>query len=305
MHPDVPGSRTMDEPMQASMGGDLEIEQWLDAFARVRLSPTERASARMRARVMREARLAMATPTWSTTATNSIDVARARRGGLARRGAGLLLAAGLTLAVAGGAMAASQAGGPLYPTRMWLETVTLPSAGAARTDADIGRLESRMDEVIAAASRGDRAAVSAALLAYEEIADEALIAAAGDAAAIERLRVALDRHVAVLQAVAAKVPPQASEAIGRNIDRAIERSSATLDRIHANPGGPGPQAAPAAKPDKTTKPTTKAIPAPTPEPTPERTQHPQPTPPPADPPRAPQEPKPDKTPSGHGRSQAP
>lgn len=305
MHPDVPGSRTMDESMQAFMGGDLEIEQRLDAFARVRLSPTERASARMRARVMREARLAMVSPTWSNTSTISIDIARSRRGGLARRGAGLLLAAGLTLAVAGGAMAASQAGGPMYPTRMWLETVTLPAAGAARTDADIERLESRMDEVIAAARRGDRGAVAAALLAYEDIADEALLAAAGDEAAIERLRIALDRHVAVLQAVAAKVPPQAGEAIGRNIDRAIEHSGATLDRIHANPGGPAPQSAPAVKPDHTAKPATKATPEPTPRPTPARTPRPPATPDPTEPPKGQPDPKPDKTPPANGRSEAP
>ena len=304
MHPDSSGSRTMDESMQASMGGDLEIEQRLDAFARVRLSPTERASARMRARVMREARLAMATPTWSRTTTASIDHARVLRGGLARRGGGLLLAAGLTLAVAGGAMAASQAGGPLYPTRMWLETVTLPTAGAARTDADIVRLESRMEEVIAAARRGDRAAVTAALLAYEDIADEALIAAAGDAAAIERLRIALDHHVAILQAVAAKVPPQASEAIGRNIDRAIEHNGATLDRIHANPGGPAPQSAPAVKPGHTARPA-KATPDPTPRPTPARTPRPQATPDPAEPPKGQPDPKPDKTPPGQGHSQDP
>jgi hypothetical protein len=295
----------MDELMQASMGGDLEIEQRLDAFARVRLSPTERASARMRARIMREARLAMATPTWSRTATASIDVARARRGGLARRGAGLLLAAGLTLAVAGGAMAASQAGGPLYPTRMWLETVTLPPAGAARTDADIVRLESRMEEVIAAARRGDHAAVAAALFAYGEIADEALIAAAGDEAAIERLRIALDRHVAVLQAVAAKVPPQASEAIGRNIDRAIEHNGATLDRIQAKPGGPAPQSAPAVKPDDAAKPVTNSTPEPTPKPTPARTPRPQPTPDAAEPPKGQPDPKPDQTPPSQGRSRGP
>jgi hypothetical protein len=287
------------------MGGDLEIEQRLDAFARVRLSPTERASARMRARIMREARLAMAAPAWSRPTTASIDHARALRGGLTRRGAGLLLAAGLTLAVAGGAMAASQAGGPLYPTRMWLETVSLPAAGAARTDADIVRLESRMEEVIAAARRGDRAAVAAALLAYEQIADEALIAAAGDEAAIERLRIALDRHVAVLEAIAAKVPPQASDAIGRNIDRAIEHNGATLDRIQANPGGPVPQPAPAVTPDQTAKPATKAIPEPTPRPTPARTPRPQPTPDPIEPPKSQPDPKPDKTPPGQGHSQDP
>lgn len=286
------------------MGGDLEIEQRLDAFARVRLSPTERASARMRARVMREARLAMAAPTWTRTTPASIDHARVLRGGLARRGAGLLLAAGLTLAVAGGAMAASQAGGPLYPTRMWLETVTLPATGAARTDADIVRLESRMEEVIAAARRGDRAGVAAALLAYGEIADEALIAAGGDEAAIERLRIALDRHVAVLLAIAAKVPPQASEAIGRNIDRAIEHNGATLNRIHANPGGPAPQSAPAVKPDPTAKPA-KATPESTPRPTPARTPRPEPTPDAIDPPKGQPDPKPDKTPPANVHSGAP
>lgn len=289
--------------MHVSIGGDLEIEQRLDAYARVRLSPTERASARMRARIMREALLAMATASTAST-TNSIDRARAqRRGGLLRRGAGVLLAAALSLAVAGGAMAAAQAGGPLYPTRMWLETITLPADGAARADADLVRLESRMQEVIAAARKGDRGAVAAALHAYQEIANEALLAATGDAAAIERVRLALDRHLAVLVAVAAKVPPQASEAIGRNIDRAIERNGATLDRIESNKGGGGPatQPGPAAKPDKTPKPAAN----PAAEPTPVRTQRPQPTPAATEPPKGPPNPKPDKTPPSHGRSQEP
>jgi cell division septation protein DedD len=293
----------MDDPMQASFGGDLEIEQRLDAYARVRLSPTERASARMRARVMREARLAMAAAS-TVSVTSSIDLARARRrDGLMRRGAGLLLAAGLSLAVAGGAMAAGQAGGPLYPTRMWLETITLPADGAARVDADLVRLESRMHEVIAAARKGDLGAVAAALLAYHEIADEALLSANGDAAAIERVRLALDRHLAVLEGVAAKVPPQASEAIGRNIDRAIERNGATLDRIESNKGGGGPATnpAPAAKPDRTPKPTATPAAAPTPA----RTQHPTPTPVATEPPKGPPDSKPDKTPPGHGRSQEP
>jgi hypothetical protein len=291
----------MDDPMQVSIGGNLEIEQRLDAYARVRLSPTERASARMRARVMREARLAIAAAPIAL-ATSSIDRARARhRGGLLRRGAGLLLAAALSLAVAGGAMAAAQAGGPLYPTRMWLETITLPADGAARVDADLVRLESRMQEVIAAARKGDRGAVAAALRAYQEIADEALLAATGDAAAIERVRLALDRHLAVLVAVAAKVPPQADDAIGRNIDRAIERNGATLDRIESNNGGGGPatQPGPAAKPDRTPKPAVK----PAAEPSPARTQRPQPTPAATEPPKGPPNPKPDKTPPGHSRSQ--
>jgi cell division septation protein DedD len=252
---------------------------------------------------MREARLAMAAAS-TASVTSSIDLARARRrGGLMRRGAGLLLAAGLSLAVAGGAMAAGQAGGPLYPTRMWLETVALPADGAARADAELVRLEARMQEVIAAARKGDRGAVAAALHAYQEIADEAFLAATGDAAATDRLRLALDRHLAVHEAVAAKVPPQASEAIGRNIDRAIERNGATLDQIESKKGGGGPatEPGPAAKPDKTPKPTAKPAAAPTPA----RTQRPEPTPPAAEPPKGPPDPKPDKTPPGHSRSQEP
>ena len=159
--------------------------------------------------------------------------------------------------------------------------------------------------MIAAARRGDRAAVAAALLAYGEIADEALIAAAGDEAAIDRLRIALDHHVAVLQAIAAKVPSQASEAIGRNIDRAIEHNGATLDRIHANPGGPVPQSAPAVQPDHTAKPATEATPDPTPRPTPARTPRPQPTPDATEPPKGQPDPKPDKTPPANGHSQDP
>jgi len=287
--------------MQVSIGGDLEIEQRLDAYALVRLSPTERASARMRARIMREARLSMAAGSTASLPRSIYTVRARRRGGLWRRGAGLLLAAGLSLAVAGGAMAAAQAGGPLYPTRLWLETIVLPADGAARTDADLVRLEARMQEVIAAARKGDRAAVAAALLAYQEIADEALLAATGDAAAIDRVRIALDRHLAVLEAVAAKLPPQASESIGRNIDRAIERNGATLDRIESNKGGPATQPGPAAKPDKTPKPAAK----PTPALVPARTQHPQPTPVVVEPPKGPPDPKPDKTPPGHGGSQTP
>lgn len=290
----------MDDPMQASIGGDLEIEQRLDAYARVRLSPTERATARMRARVMREARLALARGSTASLPV-SIDAARARRRGLIRRGAGLLVAAGLTLTVAGGAMAAAQAGGPLYPTRMWLETIALPADGAARADADLVRLEERMLEVIAAAREGDRAAVAAALLAYQQIADDALIAAHGDEAAIDRIRIALDRHLAILEAVAAKVPPQASEAMRRNIDRAIERNGATLERIESNKDRPATQPAPAAKPDMTPKPAA----APTPAPVPARTQRPQPTLVVVEPPKGPPDPKPDKTPPGRGHSQAP
>ncbi len=289
--------------MQVSIGGDLEIEQRLDAYARVRLSPTERASARMRARVMREARLAMAaaSPASVTSADRPGPRAAPRRPAATRcrpaarcgsvtrgrrRGHGRGAGRRAALSDADVARDDHPAGRRRRPRRRGSRATRITHAGGRR-----GGSQGRPRRRRGCASRlpGDRR--------------RGAPGGNGDAAAIDRVRLALDRHLAVLEAVAAKVPAQASEAIGRNIDRAIERNGATLDRIQSNKGGGGPaaQPGPAAKPDKTPKPAAK----PAAEPTPVRTQRPQPTPAATEPPKGPPNPKPDKTPPGHGRSQEP
>src|SRR5258706_16203122 len=106
-------------------------------------------------------------------------------------------AAGMGPAIAVGAIAAAQAGGPLSPTRMWIENATLPTAGAARAGAELSRLDARLFEATAAASRGDVGAVEAALDAYFRIADEATAAAIGDSALEAQVAAALDKHLAV------------------------------------------------------------------------------------------------------------
>ena len=283
--------------MQASTAGDIEIERRLADYARARLTPSDGAKARARARVMGEARLSFKSRAAEAAATAAGDLHQrhtASRRTALRRGAGLLLAAALSVGVVGGALAASGPGGPLYGPRVWLETVTLPTDASARADAEIRRLEERMTEIEAAVRSGDRAAVAAALAAYSEIADEALLDASGDEAAIERLRAALDRHVAVLQEVAGQVPWQATDAITRNIERAIEHNDATIHRIESNPGRPSTTngAAPATKPEKSAKP----------EPTPQAAATPKPAVKPAatpgGPPPAEPTPKPGKTPPG-------
>ena len=259
------------------MSGDLDMERRLEAYAAVRLSPSALAAARMRARVMREARLSFAAAEQSSARVASlVEIHARRRAGLLRRGAGVLLAACLSLGVAGGAMAAAQAGGPLYPTRMWLETITLPAVGADRMDAEIVRLESRLAEVVAAARSGDRGAVEAALLAYQSIADEAVSAGGGDLAASERLRLALDRHLAVLATVASNVPAQARDSIEQNILRAIEHNAATVQRMEDNRNGPTKPAVSAPAPNATARPARS--PKPTPEPAATHTPKPEPTP---------------------------
>jgi hypothetical protein len=291
----------MDEPMHATPTADMELEQRLDAYARARLSLAPDAAARIRARVMGDAHLALgstansrgltAVEARSVSHTNGWNRARLRRGGA------LLLAAGLAVGVLGGTAAAAQPGGPLYAPRIWVEQVTLPADPSQRAAAELRRLESRISEIETAARIGDQGGVAAAVAAYGDIADEALGDAGSDPSLLDLLRLALDRHLAVLQAVAATAPAEAQAAIERNIERAVERNDATLLRIgsrtsptNGNQGGgsntqpgvnQGPEAthAPAATPDTTKKPHPSAKPTPTPDPAPAiKTPAPAPTP---------------------------
>jgi hypothetical protein len=232
----------MDDPMQASMAADLEVQRRLEDFARGRLTASPASKARSRARVMREARLAFADraaqAAAASAATDQVAVAHSTtRRTVVRRGGALLAAAALSLVIVGGAFAASTAGGPLYGARVWLETVTLPAGPVDRATAEVARLETRLSEIRAAVLSGDRAAAAAALSAYEQIADEALAGAGTDNAVIETLMAALSRHVAVLQGVAAQVPAQAADSIDLNIELAISHTDAAIDRILAGPNG--------------------------------------------------------------------
>jgi hypothetical protein len=301
----------MDDEMQASIGAELEVGRRLDDYARARLTPSDAAKARARARVMREARLAFAGQAAAAARELAVEGTAHRRPGT-RRGVALLLAATLSLGVVGGAMAASVPGGPLYGARIWLEDVTLPSDPTERAAAELTRLESRLAELEAAVRSGNRGAAEAALAAYRQIADEAIAGAnaSGDEAAIARLAAALDRHVDNLTRVAGQVPPQAAESINGNIQRAIERNDAAIERIESRggtppngQGGQGSPGGPAVYPAATSAPAALPEPTPTPKPTkPPKptTKPPTPTDPPADPPAGPPTEKPGNQPGGQG-----
>ncbi len=275
--------------MNVSLGAQLELERRLDRYGQVRLSPSPAAVARMRARVMREARLGFAEAAETRTLALVGDDRRVRaRRHAARRAGGLLAAACLTLGLAAGTMAASQAGGPLYGPRLGLEALMLPADPTARADAEVVRLEARVADFVSAAGKGDHGAVAAALDAYQAIAEEALAAAGTDAAALETLRVALDRHLTVLEAVADKVPSQARPAIERNIERANDRNEIVLDRIEAATPKPRPVVPVAPVDDRTPRPERTPAPA--------STQKPEKTPKPAVVPTAQPEPVAEPTP---------
>lgn len=219
--------------------GDFEIERRLEAFARARLNPDRQVAARTRARVMREARLQFEAARIATHMAPA--VALATRRSTARRVATPLLAASLWAGIVVGSVAAAQAGGPLYPTRIWLENATLPSGPADRAAAELARLDTRLGDALSAAARADADAVAAALDAYRQIADETIASTAGNRDLEAIVAAALDRHVVVLTAVAdslaAKGNTTAEAAVETAIERAIEHNAAVVAGLATNGGG--------------------------------------------------------------------
>jgi hypothetical protein len=168
-------------------------------------------------------------------------VALAARRSSPRRILTPLLAASMWVGIAVGSVAAAQAGGPLYPTRISIEAATLPANAVDRTAAELARLDARLGDALSAAARGDAGAVAAALAAYRQIADETIAASTGNEDLEALVGAALDRHVAALTAVAASLEAKgnttAAAAVETAIDRAIEHNAAVVAGFAANGGG--------------------------------------------------------------------
>ena len=231
----------MDEDMLAIDAGDIELERRFDSYARARLSPDPGATARIRARVMREARLQLDAA--RIAAFVAPAVASSRRTTI-RRLAMPALAAAVWLGIAAGTMAAGQPGGPLYASRLWIETALLPATGGSRVEADLQRLDDRISEALAAANGGDRAGVAAALDAYAAIADDARATSGSELTLMARVEEALSRHQAVLTALVAGLDAKgndtAADAIERNLQRAIDRNAIVLRTIDGRGDGAAP-----------------------------------------------------------------
>jgi uncharacterized membrane protein YgcG len=230
----------MDEDMFVTEAGDFEIERRLESYARARLSADPQVVARIRARVMREARLQADAP--RVAAPDPLTARRARRMTPRRVSVGFLAAA-VWLGVAAGSIFAAQAGGPLYPARVWIEQATLPSEAGARTTAEFVRLDARLADALVAAARGDAGAVQAALDSYRQIADDTIAVAAGNATLVGLVADVLDRHILLLSDVAARLSDKgnttAATAVVASIARAIDHTQAAIVRLGGQPSGAG------------------------------------------------------------------
>ena len=275
-----------------------ELRRRLEAFAEASLTPDPVASSRMRARVLavahRQSSVLRADATLALVADPDVATTptRARTWGpsrATRRAAAVLLAAALAAGAMSGVALAAQPGGGLYDARVWAETLVLPSQPRERAVAQLARLDQRLAEITAATARGDDLAAGAALAAYESIVNAAAAAAvlSDDAIAMPAIEEGIKHNIIVLDGLVDLLPADAGDAVGRALQRTIDRSTDTVDGIddappngggggngpdENNSGGGGPVATGAAptdapKPTPTVKPTKEPRPTATAKPT--------------------------------------
>jgi hypothetical protein len=262
----------MDDEMIDLMAGDARMRRRLEAYADLRLSPDLATSSRIRARVLavahRQSDLARADAALTIVTAATPPSKPAVRGGQRWSRALIgLLAASLILGATTGSAFAARPGGPLYESRLWLETLTLPSNPSKRALAELDRLQHRLDEATDAVRSGDTEAVAAALAAYERIVEQATAAAiaAQDDVAAAVLETGVGHNVGILRALIWALPDQTADAIERAVQHAIERSGRAIDKIQLGQPGSGPNANPGGDPDA--RPTPPPTPRPTPKPT--------------------------------------
>jgi hypothetical protein len=213
---------------------DSELIGLLEAYAAQRLSPDAAAVARIRAAVMRDVE-----PLLARDADAAVIPLRARRAtGSTRRVAAALLAAALGVSVVAGSAFAATPGGPLYPVRIWAETLALPADPDRRVEAEVGRLKARVGEAFASIHAGDHAGVRASLTAFRGIVDEALAGAGEDTDRLARLEAHLARLRLELERVLAQVPAQARGAVVLALAKTTEATD-RIRRIKGRPGAPG------------------------------------------------------------------
>ena len=169
------------------------------------------------------------------------SVIPARRGpfaGWSVRRASFATAASLVLGVsiATTTFAASRAGGPLYASRIWVDTATLPTELGPRLQAELAFAETRLAEASAAAADDDAGGVTAALDAFNAIivmtADEQAAQGAAPGVALQ----AFQHHLAVLRALVATVPATAQGKVAEA--HALAESGKAVHVLETSPGQP-------------------------------------------------------------------
>jgi hypothetical protein len=238
----------MTESFDRDLAALDEIADLLAAYAEARLSASGPVLARMRAQVLREAALRNAVAAEQRDAEGALGTATRwtlPRFRVPRRAFALGMAATLTLGTTAAVLAAPP-GSPFYNARVAIEVAFLPTQVDARLASHELHLDERLAEAQAAATRGDLAALAAALAAYQSEVDAAVADVGDDAARLAHLEAELAKHTATLVALAARLPEQAA------IEHALDVNQKAVTKLkdkgsHAGgkpsvaPGGPDQQ----------------------------------------------------------------
>ncbi|NJD30101.1 MAG: hypothetical protein FIA92_17680 [Chloroflexi bacterium] len=178
-------------------------------------------------------------------------------GGLfGRRVAFAAAAAVLLLALGAGTLMASGPGRPLYGLRLAAEVALLPSDDAERLDAQMGRLDARLDEAAAARDANDPAAMNDALRAYSAILDEVQARPAPEEPYRSRAVARLTQQLARIEAIGG-----GSQA-GR--DAAVSARAMVVRLVQGDNGGGWPEPSQSQPPGGTETPFATPRPQPSP-----------------------------------------
>ncbi len=231
-----------DDMIESADFGYFELARRLEAYADQRLSPSLAATTRMRTAVMtaahRRAALIKADATFDAagaTTSARADQHLAAQAATAshspwRRPVAAVMVGCLSLALLAGTALAAEPGGPLYAVRIWTEMATLPANLADRAQAEIGRLQDRLDEAQRASDAGDVFGTEAALAAYSAIVVEAANGSDGDPAASAAIALSIRDQMATLKLMLKDLPGPARAAA----QAALSSSTTALGTL----GGP-------------------------------------------------------------------
>jgi hypothetical protein len=219
-----------ERPLASEVPSIDQVVDLLEAYADARLSPRGAVLARMRRHVIAEmemrtalleaeraARLAAARPSWWQTLHLRVPRSIAAAG----------MATAMVFATSAAVFAAPP-GSPLYNARVTLEQAFLPSGSDDRVAAHEKLLAERLSEAQDAADAGNVVALQAALTAYQTEIDAAVADVGYDPELLAFLEGALTKHTALLEALVARVPPQAADAI----ETAIQASQKAAKQLH-------------------------------------------------------------------------
>jgi hypothetical protein len=205
-----------------------QLEDLLEAYADARLMPTGPVLARMRAAVLAEAAAAAADRRRAEVIPGPKRRFAMPELHVPRRAFALGLAASLSLGTSAAVFAAPP-GSPFYNARLVIEAALLPTQLDERLAAREDHLDDRLREAEAAAASGDIVALEAALVAFQAELDAAVGSSDEDLARLAHLQAAIEKHVAKLQELAARLPTE--EARANALEHAIDASQKAVDKL--------------------------------------------------------------------------